>query len=299
MTPNLVIFGEMLWDMLPSGKQPGGAPMNVAIHLKNFGADPFFISRVGSDDLGEELMDYLGKKDLKTDFIQTGNTHLTGIVKVNLTDKTEVTYKIVQPVAWDYIQFTNENKQLVSEADVFIYGSLAARSPQSREALMQLLEVAKLKVFDVNIRPPHYDRPTVEHLMAHADIVKLNENEIALLADWYNLESDLETQIKYLTDRNELKMVIVTLGAEGAMVFSNSKYYYQSGFDIKVQDTIGSGDSFLAMFIQSYLNDISILKALEKACAVGALVATHKGATPFITEIEIANFLTNNQIKHV
>ncbi len=171
MTPNFVIFGEMLWDMLPTGKQPGGAPMNVAIHLKNFGADPYFISRIGSDDMGEELMTYLNDKELDTNYIQTGNTHLTGIVKVNLANKTEVAYKIVQPVAWDYIQFTSSNKQLVSGADVFVYGSLAARSPQSRESLMQLLEVAKLKVFDVNIRPPHFDRPTVEHLMAHADVV--------------------------------------------------------------------------------------------------------------------------------
>ena len=295
MTPKIIVFGEMLWDMLPSGKQPGGAPMNVAIHLKNFGADPVLISRVGSDDLGSELLDYLDSKGLDMAHIQTGTTHLTGIVKVNLTDRNEVTYKIVQPVAWDYIQLTPENKGLVPQADVLVYGSLAARSPQSRETLMQLLEVAKLKVFDVNLRPPHFDQPTLEHLMAHADIVKLNEHELSLLADWYGLESEREDQIKFLAERFSLRMVCVTLGAEGAIVYSHHTLYRQEGYCVAVEDTIGSGDAFLAMFLSGYLNDDPMPETLRRACAMGALVATHRGATPSIPESELKHFLTINQ----
>lgn len=285
----------MLWDMLPTGKQPGGAPMNVAIHLKNFGLNPAFISRLGDDDLGVELMEYLKNKGLTTDFIQTGITHLTGIVKVNLTNKTEVTYKIVQPVAWDYIQLTPENKELVRDSEVFVYGSLSVRSVSSRDTLFELLEEAKLKVFDVNIRPPHFDRPTAEHLLRKADIVKVNEHELKTVADWYGISNDLETQMKFLYERFSLQMVCVTLGADGAKVLDKEGFHSQKGYPVEVQDTIGSGDSFLAMFLKEYIHGSSISVALRKACAVGALVATHQGATPALSESELENFLTINQ----
>jgi fructokinase len=293
MKPKITVFGEMLWDMLPSGKQPGGAPMNVAIHLKNFGLNPAFISRVGDDDLGVELMNYLDKQGLNTDFIQTGLTHLTGVVKVNLTDKTEVTYKIVQPVAWDYIQVTPENKQLVKDSNVFVYGTLSVRSQQSRDSLFELLEEARLKVFDVNIRPPHLDRATTEYLLEQADIVKVNEQELDTVCTWFGIQSGLETQMKFLYERFELNLVCVTLGAEGAMVLSTEGYYSQPGYEVEVQDTIGSGDSFLAMLLREYMAPIP--QALKKACAVGALVASYNGATPDISESVLDHFLTINQ----
>ncbi|HEV7381590.1 MAG TPA: carbohydrate kinase [Dyadobacter sp.] len=295
MTPTITVFGEMLWDMLPTGKQPGGAPMNVAIHLKNFGMNPAFISRVGDDDLGAELMDYLSKQSLNTEYIQTGTTHLTGIVKVNLTDKTEVTYKIVQPVAWDYIQPTSSSLQLVKDSDVFVYGTLSVRSQQSRNTLFELLKVAKLKVFDVNIRPPHLDRTTTEHLLQQADIVKVNEHELAIVCGWFGIQPDIETQIKFLYERFNLKLVCVTLGADGAMVLSNDGFHAQGGYQVQVQDTIGSGDSFLAMFLKEYISGSSIPSALKKACAIGALVASHSGATPEISESELDQFLLSNQ----
>lgn len=285
----------MLWDMLPSGKQPGGAPMNVAIHLKNFGMNPAFISRVGDDDLGVELMEYLNNQEFNTNFIQTGITHLTGIVKVNLTDKTEVTYKIVQPVAWDYIQTTPENQQLVKDSDVFVYGTLSVRSQQSRDTLFELLKEAKLKVFDVNIRPPHLDRATTEYLLQQADVVKVNEHEITTVCDWFGIQPELETQMKFLYERFNLRLVCVTLGADGAVVLSNDGFHKQGGYVVEVQDTIGSGDSFLAMFLKEYISGSTIPAALKKACAVGALVASHRGATPNISESELGHFLTVNQ----
>ncbi|TDE08280.1 carbohydrate kinase family protein [Dyadobacter psychrotolerans] len=295
MKPKITVFGEMLWDMLPSGKQPGGAPMNVAIHLKNFGMNPAFISRVGDDDLGVELMEYLNNQEFNTGFIQTGITHLTGIVKVNLTDKTEVTYKIVQPVAWDYIQTTPENQQLVKDSDVFVYGTLSVRSQQSRDTLFELLKEAKLKVFDVNIRPPHLDRTTTEYLLQQADVVKVNEHEITTVCDWFGIQPELETQMKFLYERFNLRLVCVTLGADGAVVLSNDGFHKQGGYVVEVQDTIGSGDSFLAMFLKEYISGSTIPSALKKACAVGALVASHRGATPNISESELDHFLTVNQ----
>ena len=156
MNHKIICFGETLWDMLPSGHMPGGAPMNVAIHLKYNGYAPVVISRVGTDDLGEALLDFLTSKGLTTRFIQVGKTHLTGVVKVNVDDKNEVTYKIVEPVAWDYIQYDEAAARQVAESDVLVYGSLASRSATSRDTLLQYLPMARLKVFDVNLRPPYY-----------------------------------------------------------------------------------------------------------------------------------------------
>ena len=293
MTPSIVIFGEMLWDMLPSGKQPGGAPMNVAIHLKNFGLNPTFISRVGTDDLGVELTDYLNRKGLSTEFVQIGETHLTGIVKVNLTDKTEVAYKIVQPVAWDYIQPDQRLDEVVAGSDVFLYGSLAVRNQQTKDTLYHLLDKAPLKVFDVNLRPPHYDRPTIEYLLSKADIVKVNEHELAIVAEWYGILPDPQTQMKFLVDKFKLRMICLTLGAHGAVVLDENGFTSQGGYEVEVQDTIGSGDSFLAMFLKHLLAGSSVAIALKNACAVGALVATYQGATPSISDAELEKFLTN------
>ena len=154
----IVCFGEMLWDVLPTGKQPGGAPLNVAVHLRNFGLEAQLISRVGHDDLGAELLAFVERKGLGTKYVQRGETHLTGVVKANVSNTNEVTYKIVQPVAWDYIQYEPALSDLVQGAEAFVFGSLAARSPVSRETLYRLLQQAALKVFDVNLRPPEPGR---------------------------------------------------------------------------------------------------------------------------------------------
>jgi len=258
--------------------------MNVAVHLKNFGLHPVIVSRVGSDDLGQELLNFLRSKHLSTDYVQLGNTHLTGVVKVNVSDQNEVTYKIVQPVAWDYIQYSEELGQLVSQADVLVYGSLAARSQASRDTLYQLLEKALLKVFDVNLRPPYYSQSSVESLMQQADIVKINHHELAEVIGWYDGPSEEKEAMRFLRDRFELQAVCLTRGAKGAALLEGDEYYEHPGFPITVADTIGSGDSFLAAFLHMYLDGAPADRILPYACAVGAYVATQRGATPDVPE---------------
>lgn len=301
MTPTITCFGEILWDVLPTSKQPGGAPMNVAADLRNFGLNAQLISRVGSDDLGRELLDFLAKKGLPLDLIQIGKTHLTGVAKANISDSNEVTYKIVQPVAWDYIQLEPVLLNVVQESELFVYGSLAARSPQTHETLLALLAVAKRKVFDVNLRAPHYNQATVEELLRQADIAKLNEHELAELLGWYGRsegpvrhsgapdEPDLQRAMQQLRERYNLEALCVTLGAEGAALLNRDGFFEQSGFPIEVEDTIGSGDAFLAAFLHKTLQGETPPKTLAFACATGAYVATQRGATPAFTEQTIQN----------
>jgi fructokinase len=287
MTHKIICFGETLWDMLPSGHQPGGAPMNVAIHLKYHQYEPVLISRVGTDDLGEALLDFLQANDLSTRFIQIGKTHLTGLVKVNLDDKNEVTYKIVEPVAWDYIQFEEPAARLVSESDVFIFGSLASRSAATEATLLQYLHLAKQKVFDVNLRPPHFNPERIQHLLAFADIVKMNHQELNLIGAWLDLAGDEQHQMAYIRHRFGVQMVILTRGENGAAVLSDEGYLEHPGFQVEVEDTIGSGDSFLATFLSNYLEQAPVALCLERACLIGAYVATQKGATPAYNPTEV------------
>ena len=274
----------MLWDVLPTGKQPGGAPLNVAVHLRNFGLEAQLISRVGNDDLGTELLAFMAGKGLSTTYVQHGQAHLTGVVKANVSDAHEVTYKIVQPVAWDYIQYDPALSTLVQGAEAFVFGSLAARSPVSRETLYRLLQQATCKVFDVNLRPPHYSRDVVQYLLRQADIVKLNHHELAEIMDWFGASPAEETALEWLAGRFQLQAVCVTKGADGAALFTGGQLYCCAGRVVAVQDTIGSGDAFLAALLRGWLAGQPPAQYLAFACAAGALVATFQGATPAISE---------------
>lgn len=296
----ITCFGEILWDVLPTSKQPGGAPMNVAADLRNFGLNAQLISRVGTDDLGRELLDFLARKGIPTKLVQVGQTHLTGVAKANISDGNEVTYKILQPVAWDYIMPEPDLIEVVKQSELFVYGSLAARSQQTHETLLALLAVAPRKVFDVNLRAPHYNQTIVEELLHQADIAKLNEHELLELLGWYGQESgrrteELQTAMQQLRERYSLETLCVTLGADGAAMLDASGFTKQAGFPVEVADTIGSGDAFLAGFLYKMLQGETPQKTLEFACATGAYVATKQGATPDFSEKTILGqpFLMN------
>jgi fructokinase len=288
---SIACFGEILWDVLPTGKQPGGAPFNVAVHLHQLGQSVDLISRVGDDDLGSELLDFVASKGLRTDYVQLGKTHLTGVVKANVDDANEVTYKIVQPVAWDYIQYDAELETLVEQADVFVFGSLSARQAPTRETLYRLLEHAKFKVFDVNMRPPHYHKEVVKYLLEKTNMVKMNHHELAEIMAWFGEETDRPTAMRWLANRFDLQAVCVTCGADGAMLWANDQLYRAPGVSVEVKDTIGSGDSFLAALLKGWLAGQEPGEMLRFACATGALVATHQGATPAFTEADVRELL--------
>ncbi|QNH62846.1 carbohydrate kinase family protein [Hymenobacter sediminicola] len=291
MSNKIACFGEILWDVLPTGKQPGGAPFNVAVHLHQLGQSVDLISRVGDDDLGSELLDFVASKGLRTDYVQLGKTHLTGVVKANVDDANEVTYKIVQPVAWDYIQYDAELETLVEQAEVFVFGSLAARQAGTRETLYRLLEHAKFKVFDVNMRPPHYSKEVVKYLLEKANLVKMNHHELAEIMAWFGEETDRPTAMRWLANRFDLQAVCVTCGADGALLWTNDQLYRAPGVAVEVKDTIGSGDSFLAALLKGWLAGQEPGEMLRFACATGALVATHQGATPAFTEAAVQELL--------
>jgi fructokinase len=282
--------------VLPTGKQPGGAPFNVAVHLHQLGVPAQLISRVGDDELGTELVDFVASKGLGTDYVQLGKTHLTGVVKANVDDANEVTYKIVHPVAWDYVQYDPALDALVEQADMFVFGSLAARSPATRETLYRLLERAKFKVFDVNMRPPHYTREVVKYLLGKANLVKMNHHELAEIMSWFGAPMEPGEAMQWLASRFDLQAVCVTCGADGALLWANNRLSRAPGVRVEVKDTIGSGDSFLAALLKGWLAGQEPGECLRFACATGALVATHLGATPAFSEAEVRELLAGQPV---
>ena len=276
----IICFGEVLWDMLPSGKLPGGAPMNVAYHLNALGIDSSIISRVGKDDLGAELMQFLIEKHISVDWVQHDRTLPTGVVNVKLDEKGSPTYQIEKPVAWDNILLTSTIMEKVVHADALVYGSLVCRNEVSENTLFELLKIAKKKVFDVNIREPFYEQLLIEHLMNEAHIVKMNEHELELISGWYSNEKDFSKQMTFLQRRFDLETLIVSQGSIGAYCLEKDTIYFQESFKITVKDTIGSGDSFLAGFLSEKMQGKTPQECLVTACKIGAYVATQAGATP-------------------
>jgi fructokinase len=284
---NVVCFGEVLWDILPSGPLPGGAPMNVAYHLHKLGSHPALVTKIGLDNYGEKLVNLLTGSGVSTEYFYVDYDHPTGLVYANVNDHHEVAYDIVFPSAWDFIEWKDELEQLVANASYFVYGSLTSRNNTSRETLYRMLEVAKTKVLDINLRPPHFNRAGIEELLRKADILKMNLAELELVTGWFSKFQTTEERMHSMQDAFNIETLIVTMGGDGALINHDGKFYRHKGFKVEVTDTIGSGDSFLAGVLHQLLNGATLETALHFASAIGAFIATRQGACPHYEISEI------------
>lgn len=292
----VVCYGESLWDVLPDNIVPGGAPMNVAYHLNKLGIPPALITRVGLDNEGKKLILLMEKNGISTDYFQIDFEKNTGKVIATTDGNEEVSYDILKPVAWDYISWDDHFSTLVSSASYFVYGSLSVRSEESRNTLFRLLDSARYKVLDINLRAPHYTRNILERLLHSADLLKLNLAELELITGWFSGYKDERDRIRVLQDKFHLTDIVMTRGSRGALLYTGDAFYEHPGFTIKLADTIGSGDSFLAGLLAKLSHGAAIPVALEFACALGALIASYTGPCPEYDTAEIQD-LINTQIK--
>jgi fructokinase len=277
----ILCVGEMLWDNLPSGPKPGGAPMNVALHLNAIGQNVSIASRVGNDEKGKKLKSFLKRSGLSTELIQVDDKLPTSEVIIHLDKNNNATYEICEPVAWDNIELSDLLREKARESGLIIYGSLASRNPISRSTILSLLDYDAIKIIDVNFRKPFDSKMVVEQLMKKTDIVKMNEKELLVFGQWYNKHKLVEKNIiKWLALQYDLQIVSVTKGSRGAILYYGGKFYEHHGFKIDAVDTVGAGDAFLAGLVASLTGNQSPAEALEFACATGAFVASKVGATP-------------------
>ncbi|GAF04791.1 carbohydrate kinase family protein [Saccharicrinis fermentans] len=292
---DIICFGEILWDMLPTGKKLGGAPLNVALRIQSFGHQAKTISCIGNDDAGEEIINEMKKFSADRSLVQVSENYATSEVLVKLDKNGAASYEIKMPCAWDDIKLKDQDIKAVQSSDAFIFGSLAARQETSKKTLFTLLDNAKFNVFDVNLRPPHYSMDILVQMMQKADFIKFNDDEIIKIStDLGCNDKTMEERIQFISEKTHTNNICVTLGEKGAVLFRNDGFVYNNGYKIQVADTVGAGDSFLATIITHLLEGMEAQKAIDLACAVGAIVASKNGANPPVLDDEIKGLIYNS-----
>ncbi|WP_289659946.1 carbohydrate kinase family protein [Flavobacterium panacagri] len=290
-----VAFGEVLWDIFDNIKKIGGAPLNVALRMKALGADVNMISSVGNDSDGEAIINEIKKLGLDTQTILKSDNYPTGLVNVILDESKSATYEILYPSAWDKIILNDAARESVQNADVLIYGSLVCRDEVSRQALEELLHSDTYKVFDVNLRKPHYNYEILKQLMDAANFIKFNDEELMEISAAFDSPyTTLEENMNFICSFTNATAICVTRGKDGALLLWDKHLYENTGYVVKVEDTVGAGDSFLGALVTSLLTDKEPQQALNFACATGALVAGSSGANPEILLSRIDDLINQN-----
>jgi fructokinase len=280
----IVGLGELLWDLFPGRKQLGGAPANFAYMTSLLGDNAKIASRVGRDALGTKTIRALKSLRLDTSQLQEDDLHPTGTVIVSLNPDGQPKYEITERVAWDFLQRTDDWEKLARQADAVCFGSLAQRSAVSREtisAFLHHLRPGALRVFDVNLRQEFFTREILDQSARSADIMKCNHEEVVIVAGLLGSPAeDLPASAQWLLQAYPLKLLCVTRGEQGSILFSSSGNHAHPGHRVKVIDTVGAGDAFTAALLHHYLRGSSLETMNEAANRMGAWVASQCGATP-------------------
>jgi fructokinase len=288
-----VAYGEVLWDVFANEKKIGGAPLNVALRMKTLGCEVAMISCVGNDEDGKAIIDQVKSLGLETAAIIKSEEFPTGLVNVTVNERGSASYEITYPSAWDKIVLNDFAKKTALDADVLIYGSLVCRDEVSRKSLEELLQTKAYKVFDVNLRKPHYSYEMLEQLMHSSDFIKFNDEELLEITQEMKSPSvSLEDNMHFIAERTKVTAMCVTRGKHGALLMWNGQIFENEGYPVEVADTVGAGDSFLAALITSLLTGKEPQKAIDFACAVGALVAEASGANPEISYSKIEKLMS-------
>jgi fructokinase len=283
----VVGLGELLWDMFPAGKQLGGAPANFAYISSLLGDRGVVASRVGQDALGREAVARLNTLALETSEIQTDPIHPTGTVEVTVNSAGQPQFEFKQSVAWDFLEWPSKWGVLAKECDAVCFGSLAQRSPHSRDTIQAFLQVARTRsaaaicVLDVNLRQSFHSAELLAASAQYAHIMKLNHEELPVVTKLFGYESpDEKSGARWLQRKFNLSLVCVTRGARGSLMMNEDEESEHPGFPVKVADTVGAGDAFTAALVHHFLRGASLAEISEAANQLGSWVASQVGAMP-------------------
>ena len=286
--PLVIGLGELLWDCFGDDRRPGGAPANVAFQANQLGCRGAVVTRVGQDDLGRELLDFLKTQELSTDYVQVDENYPTGTVTVEFTDANDPQYTIHEQVAWDHLDFTAPLATLMGDARAVCFGTLAQREAESREAIHQCLAATNddcLVVYDINLRQKYYDRDWIERSLKAARVVKLNQDEVKVLSELLGVsQDDLQKFANQLQADYGVEAICITRGSQGCLIYTEGEVYDIPGTPVEVADAVGAGDAFTAALISRRLLGWSWDRAALFANRVGGLVASQSGAMPVLRD---------------
>lgn len=291
----MVGLGEILWDMLPTGPVLGGAPTNFAYMASVLGDEGIIASRIGRDPLGEQANQQLDRLGLSNLFLQSDKQHGTGVAEVTLDSGGQPSFKIGESVAWDHLEWTQQWEELSAIADVICFGSLAQREPVSANTIDRFLKKSKsdsLRIFDVNLRQAYYGAAVLTRSLEHANIVKLSNHELSILASALDLRGDGEDALaRDLRQTFDLMLVCVTRGAHGSLLVSEQECVVHPGIPVKVVDAVGAGDAFAACLAHCFMRGYALSEISERSNRFASWVATQVGATPIIDATDIHQLL--------
>jgi fructokinase len=276
-------LGEILWDVLPTGRQLGGAPANFAYHAAALGAESRIVSRIGRDESGRAILARLRELGLCAAAIETDATAPTSTVTVTVRDGGHPHYTIHENVAWDRLAGEPAARAAVAAADAICFGTLAQRSETARNAIRSLLRLTRpeaLRVFDINLRQHYYSRDLIAESLALASVLKVNETELPELIRLFALPRDERAALAALAAQFHLRAIAYTRGAQGALLYADGEWVEHPGVRVTVADTIGAGDSFTAAFTLGLLHGWPLTTIAERAIAISAYVCSQPGATP-------------------
>ena len=285
---NVVGLGEALWDMLPAGRQIGGAPANFAYHAGQFGHRAYAVSAVGRDELGQELISKF--EEAKLNMVIPQVDYPTGTVGITLNESGIPQYEIREDVAWDNIPVSEELLALAQDTSAVCFGSLAQRNIVSRRTIQRFLEAMPdnrqtFKIFDVNLRQNYYDREVIGTSLEYCNILKLNDEELPIIVQLLGVEGcGDEEKCRCLMKKYSLDILILTQGSRGSYVFTEDETSFIETPKVEVADTVGAVDAFTGAFVGSLLNGKSVREAHITAVRVSAYVCTQHGAMPEIPE---------------
>ena len=295
MAFTVVAFGETLWDLLPTGSVLGGAPLNFAYRVNSLGHRSVIISRLGKDDLGQRAREQIIALGVDDTWVQWDETNPTGTVKIHFDEDKNPDYTIIENVAYDYIEFGDDLANLIESADCLCFGTLAQRNSISRRTLQRLLSKfsGKFRLLDINLRKNCYTDKTIQSSLDQANILKLNDEELAVLAELLGLQGDsAPDQAEHLLKRAGLEYCVVTLGERGAFALSHrGEKIFSPGYHARLVDPCGSGDGFAAGFIHALIRGESLKQACRLGNALGAMVAQQEGATQPISYEAVMAFM--------
>jgi fructokinase len=276
-------IGEVLWDILPTGKQLGGAPANFAYHAHALGAEALVVSRVGNDALGQEILDSLRGVGLRTDGITTDPTAPTGTVSVALDAHGTPTFTIHENVAWDFIEASKAILDESSQADAVCFGTLGQRNSVARAAIRGVLQAtppSALRIFDINLRQYFWSRELIVESLELAEVFKLNDEELPVVAQAIDLTGDESSLLKQLVERFDLTAVALTKGAKGSVLLVGGELVSRPGSKLNIADTVGAGDSYTAALALGLLAGHGPDQIVDCAHRVADFVCTQPGAMP-------------------
>ncbi len=293
MSFKILGIGEVLWDLLPSGSQLGGAPANFAYHAHALGANARVVTRVGNDGFGGAIRQRFEEQGIAVSTVQVDDSAPTGTVSVTLSEKGIPNYIIHENVAWDRLAVTPSALKAIREADAICFGSLAQRGEISRNAIQRLIAAApasSLRVFDINLRQNFFSHEIIEESLRLANVLKLNDGELPFLAKMFELKGSIRQQIEQVAQKFGMHLIALTRGPAGSLLFQTGRWSDCPSIPIEITDTVGAGDAFTAALVMGMLRKMDLDEINNLADEVARFVCSHAGATPQLPDEFSARF---------